>query len=78
MVETLGPAIANPIRHFIRTPKWYMNNPPHSGRETPEDPSESQSDWKRRLRLFGIDAEADPNDILIQLSERLQDLNGKS
>jgi hypothetical protein len=55
-----------------------MDDPPHSAREEREDSSESQSDWQRRLRQFGIDPDADPIDMLIQLSERLQKLNGKS
>jgi hypothetical protein len=55
-----------------------MDDPPHSAREKPENPSESQSDWQCRLRQFGIDPDADPIDILIQLSERLQKLNRKT
>ena len=46
--------------------------------EKPDDMPEAKSDWHRdRLRQLGIDPDADPIDILIQLTDYCQKLPQK-
>ena len=57
----------------------HMDDPARYAAEKPVDMPEAKTDWYRqRLRQLGIDPDADPIDILIQLTDYCQKLRPKS
>jgi hypothetical protein len=56
-----------------------MNDPPRYVAEKPDDMPEAKTDWYRdHLRQLGIDPDANPIDILIQLTDYCQKLGPKT
>ena len=56
-----------------------MDDPARYAAEKPVDMPEAKTDWYRqRLRQLGIDPDADPIDILIQLTDYCQKLGPKT
>jgi hypothetical protein len=56
-----------------------MDDPARYAAEKPDDMREVKTDWYRdRLRQLGIDPDADPIDILIQLTDYCQKLGPKT
>ena len=56
-----------------------MDDPARYAAEKPDDMPEAKPDWHRdHLRQVGIDPDADPIDILIQLTDYCQKLGPKT
>ena len=56
-----------------------MDDPARYAAEKPDDMPEAKTDWHiDRLRQLGIDPDADPIDILIQLTDYCQKLGPKT